>query len=101
MSTSIWVTLDGWGDYVLKPDYQLMPLNEKKLFIKEYGYLPGMLSESEFLENGMNLAATDRMQQIVIEENVLHVIDHDERIEKLEEEIKQLKQLLNKQYIND
>ncbi|HHZ66220.1 MAG TPA: hypothetical protein EYN51_12130, partial [Flavobacteriales bacterium] len=101
VSTSIWVTLDGWGDYVLKPDYQLMPLNEKKLFIKEYGYLPGMLSESEFLENGMNLAATDRMQQIVIEENVLHVIDHDERIEKLEEEIKQLKQLLNKQYIND
>ncbi|NOR44627.1 MAG: hypothetical protein GQ534_03495, partial [Candidatus Delongbacteria bacterium] len=44
-----------WPDYVFKDDYNLKPLNEIEQFINENNHLPGIITQKDALENGVNV----------------------------------------------
>ncbi|MFH1321032.1 MAG: hypothetical protein ABII90_10315 [Bacteroidota bacterium] len=91
VASSYKATVSGWGDYVLKRNYRLMPLQEVKEYIIKYGYLPSMPSAKEIETNGLDLGEMALMQQVKIEELTLYTIEQDKRIEELENKNIELK----------
>ena len=89
------ITLDNWQqewpDYVLAPDYQLMPLDRVKSFIGENGHLPGMPSASEVATEGIEMRTMQAQLLKKIEELTLHVIRLHEQNAELQEEVATLK----------
>jgi len=84
------VTNTGWSDYVFKPDYRLKPLNEVGAYIKEHGHLPEIPSEKEVSEKGVSLGEMQAKLLAKIEELTLHMIQADERNNRLEQQNKDL-----------
>ncbi|MCK9204704.1 MAG: hypothetical protein M0P58_09770 [Bacteroidales bacterium] len=74
-ATEIEVKLAAWSDYVFKPNYNLMPLQEVENFIGQNKHLPGVPSETEVLQKGNNLGEMDAILLQKIEELTLYVID--------------------------
>jgi hypothetical protein len=85
-----------WSDFVFKPEYKLISLYEVEKYIKENGHLEGMPTEQEVKENGVELGdMTSKLLQ-KIEELTLYVIDQNREIEKLKDDNKKLKEVINK-----
>ena len=84
------VTSTGWPDYVFKPDYRLLPLNETAAYIKEHHHLPEIPSESEVQEKGVSLGDMQAKLLAKVEELTLHMIQADERNGRLEQQNRQL-----------
>jgi hypothetical protein len=92
-------------DYVFKPSYQLMPLDELRTFVTTNNHLPNIPNEEEIQRDGMSL---DEMQLKLlekVEELTLYVLEiHDENMElaaknaELLKEIEALKVLMNQQH---
>jgi len=80
------VRLEIWPDYVFKNDYNLLPLSEIESHINSFGRLPGMPSEKEVVENGLNLNQMQLKLVEKIEELTLHMI----RLEKENNELKEM-----------
>ena len=80
----------GWADYVFADDYQLPSLNEVKQYISENQHLPGIPSEAEVNENGVNLGEMQVKLLQKIEELTLYVIQQQEMIERLNDKIGEL-----------
>lgn len=80
------VTDDAWADYVFKREYQLKPLSEVKAFINENGHLPGIPSEAEVKENGVNMGEMQVKLLEKIEEMTLHMIELEKKVTELEAE---------------
>ena len=74
-----------WSDYVFQKDYSLPSLLEVEEFIGENGHLPGVPSENEVLENGVDLSEMNTILLKKIEELTLYVINQQKEIEKLKE----------------
>jgi len=87
-ATEIQVKLNVFPDYVFKKDYNLLPLSEVESHINNYGTLPGMPTEKEIVENGLNINQMQIKLVEKIEELTLHMI-------RLEKENKELKDRLN------
>ena len=87
-ATEIEVKLAVYPDYVFKDDYNLLPLSQVEEHINSHGRLPGMPSEQEVVENGLNLNEMHLKVVEKIEELTLHMII-------LEKENKELKERLN------
>lgn len=85
------VDVSSWADYVLRADYQLMPISDLKLFIEKYHHLPEVPSEGEVRENGLDLADNQTLLLKKIEELTLYIIRLNERVDMLEAENKLLK----------
>jgi hypothetical protein len=68
-----------YADFVFDPGYRLAPLSEVEAHIKQLGHLPGIPSEAEAKEHGIDLAAMQVKLLQKIEELTLHVIrlDHE------------------------
>ncbi len=81
------VHIDRWADDVFAPGYQLMSLADTRAYIEQHHRLPGVPSEREVSQKGVNLGAMDEALLRKVEELTLHVIAQQERIEALEEEI--------------
>lgn len=77
------VTLTGWSDYVFKEDYNLLPLSEVEKHINENGFLPGMPSEKEVVENGISLGEMNKKLCEKVEELTLYVIQLQKEIDNL------------------
>ena len=105
IATSITVKLyANWADYVFKKDYQLRPLTEVKTYIDQNHHLPEMPSEAEVVKDGINLGEMNKLLTKKVEELTLYLIDQqkiqkqqqdkieaqDDRIKKLEADMKQL-----------
>ncbi|MCG8306707.1 MAG: hypothetical protein MI975_04890 [Cytophagales bacterium] len=97
------VEAGSWSDFVFDKDYELQPLEELENYISERKCLPGMPSEAEILENGINLGMMDAKLLEKIEELTLHLIKQNKVINDLvsksiqqEREIKKLKKSLIK-----
>jgi len=84
------VTTSGYPDYVFYDDYQLKSLEEVQGFIKENGHLPGVPSEKEIVENGLDLNDQSIWQQEKIEELFLHTIELNNQVKDLLETNKKL-----------
>jgi hypothetical protein len=83
------VTLTGWSDFVFNDNYNLKSLNYVESFIKENKHLPGVPSEKEVIEKGVNLGEMDAILLKKIEELTLYMIE-------LKKENEDLKSKLNK-----
>jgi hypothetical protein len=80
----------GWADFVFDNDYKLSCLSEVEQHIKEHKHLPGIPSEQEVLENGINVAEMQIKLLQKIEELTLYVIDLKKENEGLQERVQQL-----------
>ena len=83
-ATEVNVKLDIFPDYVFKDDYNLLSLSQVEEHINSHGYLPGMPSEKEVVENGLNLNEMHLKLVEKIEELTLHMI----RLEKENKELR-------------
>ena len=90
------VTLQGWPDNVFEENYELKPLKEVENYISKHKHLPDMPSESEALENGVNLGEMQAKLLQKIEELTLYVIALEKKNDKFEQEISELRELIKK-----
>lgn len=90
-SKEVKIEATGWADFVFDKDYKLPSLSEVENHIKESKTLPGIPSEQQVKEEGIDLGDMQAKLLQKIEELTLYVIDQDKRIKALEEENKNLK----------
>lgn len=79
------------ADFVFKPSYQLMPLREVEMFVRNNNHLPGIPSASEVQTNGLNVGDMQNKLLQKIEELTLYVIEQGKTIESQHKEIEELK----------
>lgn len=81
----------GWSDFVFKPDYKLLSLEELDSYIKTNGHLPDIPSENEVKESGVDLGdMTSKLLQ-KIEDLTLYVISQNSEIQQLKKDNNNLK----------
>lgn len=85
-----------WADYVFNKDYKKMTLTEVEKFIKVNKHLPNMLSATEMVTEGNDLAKTDAKLLEKIEELTLYMIEMKKDNTQMKRQINSLKRKLNK-----
>ncbi|MDD3011774.1 MAG: hypothetical protein PHU97_10710 [Bacteroidales bacterium] len=85
------VATDAWSDHVFSSEYELRPLEDVKCYIEQNNHLPGIPSETEVIEQGINLGEMDALLLEKIEELTLYMIELKEENNILKEEIRVLK----------
>jgi len=83
------------ADYVFKPTYKLMPLNQVEQYVKTNNHLPEILSAGEITKNGMSMGEMQNKLLQKIEELTLYMIEQQKtnnqqsaKIEELERRLK-------------
>lgn len=88
---SIEITLlNQWPDYVFSEDYNLKPLEEVEKHIDEFHHLPGIPSEKEVKDKGINLGDINALMLEKIEELTLYMIDLKKENQLLKTQIESL-----------
>jgi hypothetical protein len=82
-------------DYVFRPDYKLMSLEQVKRYVNRNQHLPEVPSEKEFKEKGMNMAEMNALLLKKIEELTLYVIEQNKQLQEQGNEIKTLKRKIH------
>ncbi len=77
---------DNWCDYVFEEDYDLMPLDTLDAFVKANKHLPGIPTEAEVMENGVDLGEMNKKLLEKVEELSLYVISLQKQIDELKNE---------------
>ncbi|MCB0375778.1 MAG: hypothetical protein KDD04_07660, partial [Sinomicrobium sp.] len=93
-ATSFTSSAASFPDYVFAEDYRITPLSELEKYVKANRRLPGMPSEKEVVEKGLNLPEVLTKSVENIETIYLHLIRMEKKIEALEQENAALKQQL-------
>jgi hypothetical protein len=84
-------TIGWWPDFVFSKDYRLPTLNEVKRHIQENKHLPGIPTETEVKENGIEVGEIQAKLLQKIEELTLYMIQQQETIDELKSEMILLK----------
>ena len=84
------VDLTGWSDFVFSKNYQLPTLKDVKSHIDEKKHLPGIPSEAEVKENGIDVGEMQAKLLQKIEELTLYVIQQQETIDELNNKVQKL-----------
>ena len=90
LATEVEVVSSIAADYVFDAEYELMPLTELELYLKQNKHLPNIPSATEFSEQGQNLGKMDDMLLRKIEELTLYIIQQDQKMKKQDEVIGEL-----------
>jgi hypothetical protein len=85
-----------WPDFVFKKEYNLPTLTEVEKHIKEKGHLQNILSAAEVKKEGFFLGEMDAKLLQKIEELTLYTIQQEKQLKKQAEEVRELKELVNK-----
>ncbi len=80
----------GWSDFVFEPDYKLPSLSEVESFVKKFKHLPGIPSEKEIKENGVNVGEIQSKLLQKIEELTLYIIKLDKENKELNSKVEDL-----------
>ncbi|GAB2581267.1 hypothetical protein [Spirosoma areae] len=80
-----------WADHVFAPAYRLKPLAEIEQYIRQYKHLPDMPSASEMVKQGADLTTLLATLVKQNEELTLRLIEQQKRIERLEQQNRQLR----------
>jgi hypothetical protein len=88
------VTTGITADYVFQPDYRLKPLTEVASFIREHHHLPEIPSEAEVKLNGLSVGDMQVKLLAKVEELTLHMIQADERNNRLDRQNRELRERL-------
>jgi hypothetical protein len=91
------ITATGWSDYVFKPDYRLRPLKEVALYIKANHHLPEIPSEAEVQKKGVSVGEIQAKLLAKVEELTLHMIQAEERNDRLESQNRDLQGQIREQ----
>jgi hypothetical protein len=91
-STRVKVDAKWWSDFVFADDYKLLSLAEVEAFILANKHLPNVPSEAEVLENGIDVANMQAIQQQKIEELTLYIIQMQKQMDVMQAEMELLKQ---------
>lgn len=86
----------GWSDYVFQPGYRLKPLKEVAAYIKANQHLPGIPSEAEVQEQGVSVGQIESKLLPKVEELTLHMIQAEERNDRLEQENQKLQERITR-----
>ncbi|MBB6128334.1 hypothetical protein [Mucilaginibacter lappiensis] len=93
-----------WPDYVFQKDYQLPSLQEVKAYIDQNQHLPEIPSEQQIAKEGLNLGEMNKLLMKKVEELTLYLIEKDKQdkdkdmlLEKLEQQINELKKTIKHQ----
>ena len=76
-------TTDPYPDFVFAKDFKLMSLKELESFLNQNKHLPGIPTEKEVTDNGMELGKMNVLLLQKIEEMTLYMIMLNNEIEKL------------------
>ncbi|PCI93424.1 MAG: hypothetical protein COB15_16445 [Flavobacteriales bacterium] len=79
----IFVQTNVWADYVFDKDYELKSLYEVEQFIDENKHLPGIPTEEEVQEEGVNVANMNVLLLEKVEELTLHMIQFRKELDEL------------------
>jgi hypothetical protein len=82
----------GWADFVFGKEYALPSLSDVEKHINEKQHLPGIPSEKEVLENGVNVVDMQAKLLQKIEELTLYVIGLKKENEGLQKRVQQLEE---------
>ena len=88
------VTNTGWSDYVFRPGYRLRPLSEVMQYIQKNGHLPDIPTEAEVKEKGVSVGDMQAKLLAKVEELTLHMIQAEERNDRLERQNQELRERL-------
>lgn len=69
------IQLDNWADYVFNDDYKLLPLTNVADYIRTHKHLPGVPSEAEVKNNGVDIGDMNKVLLKKIEELTLYMIE--------------------------
>ena len=83
-------TANNFPDYVFKPDYNLISLEEVEAYVKANSHLPEVPSAEEVEANGHKLAEMNLLLLKKIEELTLYVIRQEKEIKAMKEQIENL-----------
>lgn len=81
------VVQTGWPDYVFHGDYQLPALQEVEHFVNTHHHLPGIPSEKEVTEDGLDLGEFDRQLLKKVEELTLYIIQLNKNVDSLNKKV--------------
>ncbi len=81
-------------DYVFKPNYTLMPLEELDDYINKNHHLPNIPTANEVKENGLGIAEMQVKQMEKIEELTLYLIELKKEIKVIKKENLELKEMI-------
>jgi hypothetical protein len=84
------------ADYVFDPGYKLQPLSEVAAYINENHHLPEIPSAGEMQEKGMSVGDMQAKLLAKIEELTLHMIQAEEKSNRLERENRELRERLDR-----
>lgn len=91
-SKEIKVEASNWPDYVFKKEYQLLSLEDLKVYIDKNQHLPDMPTESEVAKEGLSLGEMNKLLTKKVEELTLYLIEKDTETKaqkKLNNELKE------------
>ncbi len=88
-----------WPDYVFQKTYALPTLDKLENYIRQYHHLPGIISEKEEQQQGLDIAGEQAALLTKLEEHTLYLIEQNKRLAqkatrlaKLDKEVHLLKQ---------
>jgi hypothetical protein len=79
-----------WPDYVFEENYPLMPLEDLDQFIKAKGHLPGVATQAEVAEKGVNVGEVSAQLLRKVEELTLYVIDLKKQNDQLSAKVSEM-----------
>ena len=94
-SREVKVQASGWYDFVFDNDYQLPTLEEVEQHIQEKGHLADIPSETEVLENGINLGEMNGKLLQKIEELTLYMIQQNKESQEQKKRLEEQSALIN------
>ncbi len=94
-ATSFVSSAASFPDYVFAKDYKITPLSELEAYVTQHSRLPGMPSEKEVVEKGLNIPEVLTESVENIETIYLHLIHIEKELKALQQENARLKQKLD------
>lgn len=88
-------------DYVFEEDYELKSLEELEAYIKENKHLPNVPSAGDVEKGGIDYVKMTYGTLEKVEELVLHTIEQEKQIDKLRDELNELKSIFQSALKND
>lgn len=83
------VDTDAGADFVFEPTYALPNLQDLELFVKSNRHLPGIQSEAEMIEEGIDLKELSIRLLQKVEELTLYTIEQEKRLKALEKQLQE------------
>jgi hypothetical protein len=84
---SVKVTQETWADFVFHRDYKLPALSEVADYIEKNAHLPGIPTESEVKENGIDLGEMNKLLLQKVEEQMLYIIQLSKQVQELSQKV--------------